>query len=207
MPSAKTELGAFTDARGVEGLGEIKRADRANGAAMERAWRERFEAYRSHFPHEADELARRLRGELRLRQRFQELTVMLKAGRRLVIAAILALVAVVNFVGGDDKKEQGGGGGMPQMPQIPPPQQQKKDDSAQKALEKERQRQANIAACKQAAQNALPVAQKDCERRFPYDPAHAVESQKKLQEDCKQDQAFKSQADMNTCDTKFPPGI
>ena len=37
---------------------------RAHGAAMERAWRERFEAYRSHFPHEADELARRLRGEL-----------------------------------------------------------------------------------------------------------------------------------------------
>ena len=79
--------------------------------------------------------------------------------------------------------DSGGGGGAPQMPQPPPP-----NDSAAKAKE-----------CKAMVTSNLAVNQKNCESKFPFDPAHPVDGQKQKQDECKQNEIFNSQSETAKC--------
>jgi hypothetical protein len=111
-------------------------------------------------------------------------------------------------LGGDDKKKdgkgEGGGGSPPQMPQIPPKKEEKKED----LLAKEKARQAKIKECRARVENALEIKKRNCEYKFPFNPATPVAGQKDKQEDCKQTEIFAAQSDLAQCeiDQSHSPG-
>lgn len=109
--------------------------------------------------------------------------------------------------GNEDK--MGEGGGMPKMPQIPqmPQKKEEKKGQQQDPLQKEKERQARITGCKSGVNNNLESKKRSCESQFPYNEAYPVADQKQKQDNCKQNEIFISQAELNQCEANNPPGL